>query len=105
VRRIAADIGIGAAAFVTLHELGRRWGATLEEARRPMPGDDVVARPKGQTTHAITIYAARQDVWPWIVQMGYQASVPSGSPRVSSCRRITSCWRTRSIMRPIGAMR
>jgi hypothetical protein len=71
VRRIAAVIAVGAAAFVTLHELGRRWGATPEEARRPMAGDDVLARPKGQTTHGITIETPREDVWPWIVQMGY----------------------------------
>ena len=71
MRRIAAVIWVGAAAFVILHELGRRWRATPEEVRRPMAGDDVLARPKGQTTHAITIHAAREDVWPWIVQMGY----------------------------------
>ena len=70
MRRIATGIAVGTAAFVALHELGRRWGATHEEVRRPMVGDDILAAPKGQTTHAITIEAARVDVWPWIVQMG-----------------------------------
>jgi hypothetical protein len=72
VRRIGAVIAVGAAAaFIAFHELGRRWGATRREARRPMAGADLIARPKGQTTHAITIRAVREDVWPWIVQMGY----------------------------------
>jgi hypothetical protein len=36
-----------------------------------MPGDDLVAGPKLQTTHATTIAAALSDVWPWLVQMGW----------------------------------
>jgi hypothetical protein len=38
MKRFAAAIGIAAASFVTLHELGRRWGATNEELSRQMPG-------------------------------------------------------------------
>src|SRR5919106_5610552 len=33
------------------------------------------------------------------------ASVSSWSPSASSCRRTTSCWRTRSITRPLGGTR
>lgn len=72
MRRLAAALVVGSSGFVALHELGRRWGATREELRAPMAGDDIVARAKGQTTHAITIRAAAEDVWPWLVQMGYQ---------------------------------
>jgi hypothetical protein len=36
-----------------------------------MVGDNIVPRAKGQTTHAITIHAATDGVWPWLVQMGY----------------------------------
>ena len=28
-------------------------------------------RPHGQTTHAVTIAAPPEEVWPWLVQMGY----------------------------------
>jgi hypothetical protein len=36
-----------------------------------MAGDDIVSDAKGQTTHAITIDAGAEEVWPWLVQMGY----------------------------------
>ena len=36
-----------------------------------MPGDDVVSRAQFNATRAITIDASPDDVWPWIVQLGY----------------------------------
>jgi hypothetical protein len=71
MKRLVGAIGVAAASFAALHELGRRWGATPDELSRPMPGDDVVPHAKGQTTHAITIHASPEEIWPWIVQMGY----------------------------------
>jgi len=47
-----------------------QWGAIAEEAQRPMPGDDLIPGA-GQTTRAITIHAAPEEVWPWLVQLGY----------------------------------
>jgi hypothetical protein len=47
-----------------------RWGATDEEVARPLPGDRVVHDPGFNATRAITIGAAPEHVWPWIVQMG-----------------------------------
>jgi len=46
------------------------WGATAEEATAPLPGDDLVPEPKTQATHAITIDAPPDRVWPWLVQLG-----------------------------------
>lgn len=48
----------------------RRWGATRDEATRSLPGDDLVAQPRLETTWAITIHAAASDVWPWLAQLG-----------------------------------
>jgi hypothetical protein len=48
-----------------------RWGAAREEVTAPMPGDDVVPRAQFNATRAITIGARPEDVWPWIVQLGY----------------------------------
>jgi hypothetical protein len=48
-----------------------RWGATADEAHRVLPGDDLVPQPKINATHAITIHAPIEQVWPWIVQIGY----------------------------------
>jgi hypothetical protein len=49
-----------------------RWGTTPDERNRRMPGDAVIVNPTHSATHAITIDAPAEDVWPWLVQMGYQ---------------------------------
>lgn len=46
------------------------WGATRVEAHRHLPGDDLVPAAGG-TTRAITIAAAPEQVWPWLVQIGF----------------------------------
>jgi hypothetical protein len=49
-----------------------RWGATDDEVRRALPGDELTS-PFGYrpiSTRAITIDAPPEDVWPWLVQMG-----------------------------------
>jgi hypothetical protein len=48
-----------------------RWGAATEEVTAAMPGDDVVPRAQFNATRAITIDARPEDVWPWIMQLGY----------------------------------
>ncbi len=47
-----------------------KWGATDEEVNRSLPGDDRVPDPKINATHAITINAPIDRVWPWIAQIG-----------------------------------
>lgn len=47
-----------------------RWGATDEEVARAMPGDGLIP-DAGTATRAITIRATPEDVWPWLVQLGY----------------------------------
>ena len=46
------------------------WGATDGEVNMNLPGDELVAEPATQTTRGITIEAPRQDVWPWVIQLG-----------------------------------
>ena len=43
--------------------------AVGDEARRRLPGDDLVPA-KVQYTNAITIHAQPREIWPWLVQMG-----------------------------------
>ncbi len=47
------------------------WGVDPDEARRLLPGDEVIATPTGGLTRAITIEAPAAAVWPWLVQMGF----------------------------------
>lgn len=46
------------------------WGATPEEARAALPGDELLPDPDGEATRAIAIAAPPEAVWPWIAQMG-----------------------------------
>jgi hypothetical protein len=54
--------------FLRPWQLG--WGATEEERRRPLPGDDLVEGPTFAATRAITIRAQPGDIWPWLAQVG-----------------------------------
>jgi hypothetical protein len=47
-----------------------RWGATDDEVRRAMPGDQLIL-DAAITTRAISIRAPAEQVWPWLVQLGY----------------------------------
>ncbi|MGZ4165954.1 MAG: hypothetical protein ACXVRN_09490 [Solirubrobacteraceae bacterium] len=48
-----------------------RWGATDAEVAAPMPGDLTVPGCQAQWTRAISIGAAPEAVWPWLVQVGF----------------------------------
>jgi len=49
-----------------------RWGTTPDECKRTMAGDALLPNPTHSATHAVTIDAPPDDVWPWLVQMGYR---------------------------------
>jgi len=46
------------------------WGARAEELARLFPGDDLIACPRWQSTHAITVHTPRFVAWQWLVQLG-----------------------------------
>jgi hypothetical protein len=48
------------------------WGATDEEVSRTMLGDELNARPSFNGTRAVTVAARPEDIWPWLLQMGYK---------------------------------
>jgi hypothetical protein len=49
-----------------------RWGTTPDELVRVMSGDRFILNPTHSATHAVTIDAPPENIWPWLVQMGYQ---------------------------------
>jgi hypothetical protein len=81
IRRLAMVSMGTAAAFVLATPRLLRLGATTEEARRPLPGDDEVPDAHIQGTRATTIGAPPDKVWPWLAQIGDTATARlAGTP-------------------------
>src|SRR5688572_14283386 len=74
MRRLTAlllvAIGTTAIARATIIPWWRRWGRQASDDG-PLPGDDLVADPTAVETRGIDIDATPEEVWPWLVQMGY----------------------------------
>jgi hypothetical protein len=49
----------------------KRWGVEPGEWTKVLPGDDVVSRGITAETRGISIDATPDEIWPWLVQMGY----------------------------------
>ncbi len=56
--------------FVLIRPWQLRWGATDDEVKRIMPGDEMVREPSFNATRAVTIHTSAENIYPWIVQMG-----------------------------------
>jgi hypothetical protein len=48
----------------------RRWGATDEEVKRMLPGDELVPHADVVETRVVTVNATPAAIWPWLVQIG-----------------------------------
>ena len=70
-RTLATTVGLGLAASTFLG-VGRRlgFGATDEEIRGALPGDDLIPVADVSATRAITVHRKPDAVWPWIAQVG-----------------------------------
>jgi hypothetical protein len=58
----------GSVAFVRARYL--RWGATDEELKVGLSGDELVAAADLTATRAVTVRAGADVVWPWMAQLG-----------------------------------
>jgi hypothetical protein len=71
---VGVAIGLAGLLLLAYRSLGRpwhqRWGATDEEIARALPGDELLP-DANVSTRAITIDARPEQVWPWLVQLGY----------------------------------
>jgi hypothetical protein len=70
--RPLAGLGVGltAAYLLAVRPRLRRWGATDDEMRRTLPGDELVPDPAISATWAVTIDAPVREVWEWLAQIG-----------------------------------
>jgi hypothetical protein len=72
IGRLALALTIALGMFMGVYRpLHLRWGATDAEMARVMPGDEAEAHPIFNATRAVTINARPEQIWPWIVQIGY----------------------------------
>jgi hypothetical protein len=73
-RRPPAWAAAGSLAVAVYLGVVRPWmrdlGATHEERRMPLPGDEQVPGPAVQGTRAVGIAAPPERVWPWVAQIG-----------------------------------
>jgi hypothetical protein len=60
-----------AVGYLALQWLGRTSGSTAAERRASMPGDELVRHPQVGATHAATIPAPPDRIWPWLAQVGW----------------------------------
>jgi hypothetical protein len=77
-----------------------RWGATRDEVRRALPGDELIEKPVRVSTRALTIHAPVSAVWPWVVQIGqergglysYESLENAIGCQISNADRIVQEW-------------
>lgn len=69
VKTVALLAGLLAALAVFARYMAH-WGATEEERRRRLPGDDAIPGSHPTVTNAVSIDVPPEKVWPWIVQIG-----------------------------------
>lgn len=67
---IFAAILVGVVALVLLMPWMDSWGASTEEIGTVLPGDELVASPRVVYNRAITVNAAPEKIYPWLVQLG-----------------------------------
>ncbi|MFC1492412.1 hypothetical protein ACFL6O_00510 [candidate division KSB1 bacterium] len=57
--------------FVWVREWNHTWGASDEDVAKYMPGDELLNDPGFNTTRAVVIESPPEEIWQWLVQMGY----------------------------------
>lgn len=61
----------GTVAALVVRRLSRRSGITDVDLTTRLPGDEVIPDPTIVWTRATTLAATPDEVWPWLVQMGF----------------------------------
>jgi hypothetical protein len=115
VARVAGRLGLSLSIFLGGYLLiyrprQLRWGASDEEHTRAMPGDEIQPHPVFDTTRAITIQARPEQIWPWLMQIGYGRAGWYGydwfdNDRMKSVDRIIPAWQHLSVGDTISIMK
>jgi hypothetical protein len=71
-RILVLALTVAAVYWFPLRRWFGRWGTTPIDRKRVMSGDAAIVDASYVATLAVTIDARPNDIWPWLVQMGYQ---------------------------------
>jgi hypothetical protein len=63
-------VAVGSLTAALLTPWMDRWGATEAEISAVLPGDELVPDPASFVNRAVTIDAAPEQIYPWLVQLG-----------------------------------
>lgn len=55
-----------------IRDIQMNWGASDVDINRRMMGDELLSNPDLNATRAVDIDAGPEEIWPWIVQIGYK---------------------------------
>jgi hypothetical protein len=102
---LAALLTAGLVYHVGLRHWCLRWGTTPAEVHATLPGDDLFPVYTSEATHAITVNAPPERIWPWLMQIGQDRSgfysytflenaIGAEMPKVE---RIVPAWRERTV--------
>jgi hypothetical protein len=69
---LGAAVGLAGFYVTVLRPWHLKWGSTEAEVVRPVPGDELVPKPRINATRSISIHATPAEIWPWLMQMGYK---------------------------------
>ena len=68
--RSVAVAGAVTAGVAVLRARYLQWGATGDEVKLALPGDELVPNADLTATRAVTVRTSADGVWPWIAQLG-----------------------------------
>ena len=63
--------GMTIAFYLQLREQQQTWGVVPKDVEKTLAGDDLISVPDIVETRSLVVDAAPDEVWPWLVQMGY----------------------------------
>ena len=67
-----ATLAVAAGYWFPVRRWFGTWGTTTDELARVMPGDALISHPTDMSMQALTVDAPPEDIWPWLVQIGYR---------------------------------